>query len=544
MNDTLSPSLRTMLYITAKKTGEEPGAVRLYDDAGLWDDAYYKYDGFETYSFTLKPNVSYRLEINGLTVSLAYRYDPERVIEEGVEFIEPGEQFSFFNRSNLGEALIQQYRNRFHFSPFRGWMNDPNGLCWFHGLYHIFYQYNPNSQQWGNMHWGHAVSSDLIHWTHLPVAAYPQIELLGCQGYRGGAFSGSAVVCDDQMRLFFTRHFGRIDRTWQRQWQVTKNSSDGVSFSHEECCIWGTPEGVLYDFRDPKVTKIKDQWVMVLGGSCQGQPSVMKYTSDDLRNWRYEGVLYQEKNPVYGVAECPDFFELDGVYVLIAGYLYRDTSRTDLRDTLYYIGTYENGSFTPESWGLVDHGKDFYAPQTFEHQGRRICFGWNCCVPGGHIEEPGGSNGTLSLPRELHVRDGQLISAPCQEVKTLFADPQAPGPYYLGLEQPERETEGKIVLAGSEKASLSLMIHGREICLSLKSQEGIQGTLPFTCSFSVSNQIESLEVYVDQALVELYVNGGEAVCTRRFYMENAVLTPGLQQSSFRRVIHKTITSIW
>ena len=138
------------------------------------------------------------MEISELEVSLAYSYCPDCVLEQGVRFIEFKDKAYFYTKDNLKDALTQDYRNTFHFSPYKNWMNDPNGLCWFKGYYHLFYQYNPNGQEWGNMHWGHAVSKDLLHWVHQPVAAYPQIELNGCEGeYRGGAFFWK---CSDRKR--------------------------------------------------------------------------------------------------------------------------------------------------------------------------------------------------------------------------------------------------------------------------------------------------------------------------------------------------------
>ena len=212
----------TRINITGRRTGEQPGCVRIFHKGQLSEEAYYKFSGFETFLFIWEKEQEYEVEISELEVSLAYSYCPDCVLEQGVRFIEFKDKAYFYTKDNLKDALTQDYRNTFHFSPYKNWMNDPNGLCWFKGYYHLFYQYNPNGQEWGNMHWGHAVSKDLLHWVHQPVAAYPQIELNGCEGeYRGGAFSGSAVIEKDVMHLFYTRHFGKTDRSWQRQWPVS-----------------------------------------------------------------------------------------------------------------------------------------------------------------------------------------------------------------------------------------------------------------------------------------------------------------------------------
>lgn len=530
--------LLTYLNVTAKKNGSAPGALRLFQGGHEVDWFYFKYNGWETAFFSLKANTDYTLEVLGLEISLAYRFEPGCVLTDGVEFLD---------LSSPAPAVSQdlprrQFLNQFHFAPPTGWMNDPNGLCWFQGLYHLFYQYNPNSQEWGNTHWGHAVSPDLLHWIHQPIAAYPQIELTECPGYRGGAFSGSAVIQEGVMHLFFTRHFGRIDRSWQRQWQVTMRSLDGISFTPEETCIRGTPAGVLYDFRDPKVTSLPDGWIMVLGGSCCGEPAIFQYTSQDLKNWQYAGILYQETDPAYGIAECPDFFPLDGLFVLIAGYIYRDKTSRQARDTKYYVGTYENGVFAPYCQGLMDEGKDFYAAQTFVHQGRRICFGWNCHMPGNHVTEPGGSNGTLSLPRILCLRENRLCSLPCPEIRNLFAQRSCPGPYFLRL-LINTSADASLTLADSPYGQLSCSICGQQITLRLHQIDKDCRTIPFSCSFHTHSPVRLLEFFVDRALIELFINNGEQVCTKRFYLNQACLVPCILSPSLSILEEWAIRSI-
>lgn len=533
----------TELHITGRGMDGAIGAVRLFLNGGRISDAYYKFPGFETFFFSWKPQTEYELEIENLEITLAYRFNPDTVLEQGVEYLEFGEQVQIYGKENLGNALVQIYRNHHHFSPYKNWMNDPNGLCWFQGYYHLFYQYNPNGQEWGNMHWGHAVSKDLLHWTHQPVAAYPQIELNGCVGYRGGAFSGSAVTENGKMHLYYTRHFGKTDWTWQRQWQVMKESPDGVHFSHEECYIWGTPEGVTWHFRDPKVVRLNGKWNMVLAGAKDDRPCVFRYESENLKDWTYQGVLYQEDNPVYGIAECPDFFCLDGKYVLFVSYIFAD-GRKDGRDVRWYIGTFEHGVFQPEEQDLVDHGRDFYAPQSFAHEGRRISVGWNCCRAGAHIVEEGGNNGSLSLPRILSIKHGRIYATVVPEIKALLEEYRNSGPYYLCLEKSGEGTMD-LILAQSEQAVLEVQVHGKNVELYLKEKKNATDFgLPFACSFAAHSEVTKLEIYVDRAIAELYVNDGEDVCSRRFYMKEAHLEPVVQQGTGWTASIKQIASIW
>lgn len=546
----------THLTVTARKTGGAYGSLRLIRNQRRLADAYYKYEGYETYTLPLIPGIACHMEWKNLAVSLAYVYRERNLLNEGVTFLVFNEDgITEYDSSHIKAAYSQPYRNRFHFSPFTGWMNDPDGLCWYQGYYHLFYQFNPNSDRWGNMHWGHAVSRDLIRWTHLPVVFYPQIELLDNYEFRGGAFSGSAVVDGERMQIFLTRHFGRQDRSWQRQWQVRSESPDGINFAVEEPCIWGTPEGVFYDFRDPKVIPYEGKWLMAVGGTHFHQPAVLWYLSEDLKQWEYQGVLFKEKDPRYGICECPDFFCLDGQYVLIAGFIYADSASPLRRDTRYYIGDFDGKTFTAVTCGLVDYGKDFYAMQSMEHKGRRIAFGWNTTGDGVYVAEPGSANGTAGLPRELYLKNGQLCSYPAEEVKKLYetllfehkitaaglrkiTPVLAGGPYCFELTGlPGRgELSGELVY--NEQEAVAFQLRDGRFSLTLGSGS--------VCRFALAGPVTDLLIYVDRSLVELYINRGMYACTRRFYLPQAVYAVRnlILETGGGRVRLFSLRSIW
>lgn len=510
------------LELIARRTAAPCGSIKIREGQSLRGEYYFKYQGFEACALELSENTEYEVEISGLEISLAYLCGQERILEEGVTFLEFGETgITERGRMEMADVYGGAFRNQYHFAPYKNWMNDPNGLCWFGGCYHLFYQYNPNGFEWGNMHWGHAVSRDLVHWVHLPVVAWPQIELLDNPEFRGGAFSGSAVVEDGRLHLFYTRHFGRTDRSWQRQWQVTAHSDDGVHFSQEETAIWGTPEGVFYDFRDPKVERIEGAWHMVLGGTAYGRPAVLHYQSEDLKSWRYMGVLLEEKDPLYGISECPDLYRLGDRYVLTVGYMFADKGKTgQRRDTKYYIGEIRDGRFVVESEGIYDFGKDFYAVQSFEHEGRRISIGWNCGQEAAW--EEGGSNGTMSIPRQMRLEGERLCMTPVEEIGRLEGEaiPYArkeygyealtDGEYHMALKAADG-LEGSFVLAQSDSRKVRLEIAGRRITLNTGNESDL-------CTFETDEVVVELEIYVDRALVELFVNGGRYTCTRRYFM--------------------------
>lgn len=509
----------------ARKTEEPCGFIRVRTGKKLEGEYYFKFKGYEAYGFEISRNTEYEVEISGLEFSICYLCGHEQIQEEGVQFLEFGKnEVVARNAENLDEAYCQEFRNQFHFAPYKGWMNDPNGLCFFQGYYHLFYQYNPNGILWGNMHWGHAASRDLVHWRHLPVAAYPQIELLDNPEFRGGAFSGSAAVHEGYMHLFYTRHFGRSDRTWQRQWQVTSSTQDGISFSREKIAIWGTPQGVYYDFRDPKVLELDGVWHMLLGGTVNHIPAILDYKSKNLATWHYGGIIYEEHDPRYGVSECPDIYSLGDKYVLVVGYIYAHPEKEEpRRDTVYYTGNWKNGRFEVESQGLYDYGKDLYAVQSFEHDGRRISIGWNCGVD--PVPEGENSNGTASIPREMTLSQGRLSAMPVTEMALLEGEAvdllkeltgkemktAVAGEYRLEGEFPEG-FRGRFTLAqnGSQKAELT--VDGKRIILNTGREEDI-------LSFELKEPVYAFDVFVDRSLIEIFLNHGTYTCTRRYYLK-------------------------
>lgn len=208
----------------------------------------------------LKEGAAYQLEVRGLTVTYAYLSECADILEKGIRLIDMSPA-----REGAGIPGDPPSQTATHFEPPCRWMNDPNGLCRFQGRYHLFYQFNPFDWNWGPMHWAHAVSADLVHWTHLPVAIDPQESLYRDPSLAGGAFSGSALTVDESgdacpgdrasaIRLFLTWHQERIgDNAHQTEYQTTCLCGDGVHVSEQTVLVPGDRQGLAVDFRDPKV---------------------------------------------------------------------------------------------------------------------------------------------------------------------------------------------------------------------------------------------------------------------------------------------------
>ena len=230
-------------------------------------------------------------------------------------------------------------RPRWHFAPQKGWINDPNGLVWFHGKYHLYFQCNPHSNQWDKMHWGHAVSQDLIHWEECQPVLFP--EEIYENDQRGGCFSGSVIEHEGRLYAFYTAVARDAESGLIRSQQCLAWSDDGYQFKkyQKNPIIPESPSGSS-DFRDPKVIFHKDRWQMLVGGTS-GSASDMTshgriylYHSKNLTHWEYDGILYEGEDGEGTMFECPDLFELDGKWIITASPM----NRTDFLPTVYMVG--------------------------------------------------------------------------------------------------------------------------------------------------------------------------------------------------------------
>ena len=286
-------------------------------------------------------------------------------------------------------------RAQFHFSSRRGWNNDPNGLVFADGEYHLYYQHNPYGWGWGNMHWGHAVSKDLVHWKELPIAIYPT-------KYGNWAWSGSAVVDKNN-----TSGWKKGDK----ELIVAAYTSTGRG----ECIVYSNNGGrsfeeyennpvVKHQGRDPRLLwyEPSKHWVMAVYDEYEGKRWIAFYTSPDLKSWTYQ-------SRIEGFYECPDIFCISGKWILTAA------------DSDYMVGEFDGRQFKPETPKLKGHrGRGFYAAQTYSYEpkGRVVQIGWL------QVNTPGMPfNQAMSLPMELNLKrtkEGyRLTWTPVDELKTL-----------------------------------------------------------------------------------------------------------------------------
>ncbi len=329
------------------------------------------------------------------------------------------------------KRIMPEERPAFHLSARTGWMNDPNGFSYYNGEYHMFYQYHPYDSHWGPMHWGHAVSADLLHWQYLPAALAPD-ELYD----RDGCFSGSAIVLPDGRHLLM---YTGVVKEYLRNNEISEVQTqciavgDGINYEkYEKNPVLDEkdlPEGCSrFDFRDPKIWKKADGTYCCIAGNrpADGSGQILLFTSMDCFQWTFKKVLSANRDRFGKMWECPDFFELDGKRVLLISpqdMLPRGFEYHNGNGTLCLIGEYDENTdtFTEEGNQSIDYGIDFYAPQTIlTPDGRRVMIGWmqnwDTCTQH-RTNQPW--FGQMSLPRELSVQGGRLYQKPVEELESM-----------------------------------------------------------------------------------------------------------------------------
>ncbi|WEV61102.1 sucrose-6-phosphate hydrolase [Streptococcaceae bacterium ESL0729] len=434
----------------------------------------------------------------------------------------------------------ERFRLGYHVAAANGWINDPNGFCYFKGYYHIFYQHHPYSENWGPMHWGHARSRDLIHWETLPIALAPDTEGID----EGGCFSGSAIVKDDKLYLVYTGHHyygdGDPEHFWENQNVAV--SEDGIKFEKiaQNPVISSAPEDSTHHFRDPKVWQEGEDFYMVLGNqNKEGLGRVIIYKSQDLIDWTYlTDISYAESVEKEGFMwECPDFFTIDGKDILLTspqGIKAQDEKYRNLFQTGYFVGKMdENHKFNRGEFKELDFGHDFYATQTaLAPDGRRLVFAWMAMWESDMPEKADGWAGALTFPRELSLHGDRLFMKPVREIKDLRTEELVKasinstevnlleGQTNTAEIRADFKTEGSFELNLQDEQANVLMnlaydqANGK-FTLKRADREGDDRF----ANLEVNKNEYDLHILVDTSSVEIFINSGEIVFTERFYIE-------------------------
>ena len=454
------------------------------------------------------------------------------------------------------EKLIKkEERPAFHLSARVGWMNDPNGFSYYNGKYHMFYQYYPYESKWGPMHWGHAVSENLLDWTYLPAALAPD------EPYdKDGCFSGSAVTLTDGKHLLMYTGITKErqeDGSYKDIQRQCLAIGDGITYEKysKNPVIDETklPKGCSrFDFRDPKIWQKEDgTYACVIGNRpTDGSGQILLFTSKNGLECKFENVLIENNNRFGKMWECPDFFKLDGKWILLTSpqdMLAEGLEYDNGNGTLCMIGNLDEktNTFKEESNQSIDYGIDFYAPQTvLTSDGRRIMIGWmqnweTCSIRS--EQEPW--FGQMSLPRELFLKNGRLYQKPirefdekrCNEViykNVMFSDTitlDGIKGRRIDMELRIRPKENEemfykftVKFAQNENHWTALSFCPRESMLKIdrKFSGSRRAIIHQRCSkVDFSNKELKLRIILDRFSVEVFVNDGEQVVTATMYTD-------------------------
>ncbi len=423
-------------------------------------------------------------------------------------------------------------RQKLHLKAPDNWVNDPNGFIYYKGQYHMFYQYFPYGPRWGTMHWGHAVSEDLVNWEHKGIALFPTKR-----EDQNGCFSGSAVEKDGKMHIIYTgiRYEGSnpedIHVHQEHRFEATQMkivSRDGFTFDN-----WADKSVILppvtdsrighrMHTRDPKVWRGKDAWYMILGSTLdEKQGTALFYKSEDLENWEYVNRAIKPSLPGW-MWECPDYFETEGGKVLLLSVMgiVENGGRREEHAVCFPVDFQENNCQMemPDDYQFLDYGMDLYAAQTtLDEAGRRVMMAW-LRMPEKTDE---GWIGMFSSPRTVSVRDGHIYFSMHPNIRRAYSrkitdvSKASPEGYMARFDL----KDGEMVDLGG----FLIYREGNRICTDRRKVfAAVNGGYYAQSARLISKTPEiqgeaHLEVLVDENMVEAFVNDGEYVITNAVY---------------------------
>ncbi len=458
--------------------------------------------------------------------------------DKGLDKIKQSSKYSF--------EYNETYRPLYHFTPQYGWMNDPNGMVYHDGVYHLFFQYNPYGARWGNMHWGHAISKDLVNWQYQPTAIAPD--------KLGAVFSGSAVIDHDN-----TAGFGKgamiaiYTSAGERQTQSIAYSLDGgKTFTKYE----GNPvltDANIIDFRDPKVFwhAPSKQWVMSLATT----QTITFYGSKNLKKWTRLSEFGEGLGGHGGVWECPDLFPLtyEGKTKWVLFVSINPGGPNGGSATQYFIGDFDGKTFTPDAMNYplwLDYGRDNYAGVTWSNvpaaDGRRLFIGWMSNWDYANEIPTVNFRSAMTVARTLRLaHNGEhlvVASEPVKEMESLRREPLSladkttfdtvtfenflpnnQGAYELTFTVTPNDTDSFSFSIENTKGEVLTYLF--DIAKKTLLVDRTKSSVAFNTNFAetlikaplTAKKSYMVRLLVDKASTELFVNNGEVVQTNTVF---------------------------
>lgn len=471
--------------------------------------------------------------------------------------------------TNNASTVGTTYRHTYHLMPDIGWMNDPNGLCYYDGYYHLFYQHNPYSPNWDSMHWGHARSKDLIKWEYLPIVLAPD-KSYDCLG----VFSGGAIEVDGKLNILYTAVGpGGV------QQQAVATSYDGINFTKRNVnpAIDSSmrADSRITDFRDPYVYELDGMYYALVGGKNEGPGGkILLYKSKDFLSWSYVGTLFDSTLTNTGMFECPNYIRLGDKDILLSSpQSIRDQDMANyqnIHSVTYQIGEidYENGTFTNDlgfnSMEEFDKGFDFYATQTLKHDNQSIMLAWMNGWSRSYPSSVDGWAGEMTLPRTLELKDNHIYQSPLPAIKNYFTNEKIIEEISLNNNEQNlefsgdkltfnatfdvSELNGKVgfkLLKGADEetniyydSTMNKVIFDRRNSGKKINSSDDDGELDvrYASITPIDNKI-TFEIYVDVSSVEVFINDGYYTMSGLVYPTNNDLAYSVYSTGSAKMIN-------
>lgn len=429
------------------------------------------------------------------------------------------------------------WRQAFHIQPISGLLNDPNGFCYYNGEYHLFYQWFPLGPVHGLKHWYHTTSTDLATFQNKGIAVTPDTKWDS-----HGAYSGSGIVVNGQFYIVYTGN--HRTEAWDRvPYQVIAQIENGEAIN-KTMIIDGPHEGYTDHYRDPKVWFENGLYYMVLGAQRTNETgTIVVYTSTDFKEWTFKGELNTTYDDFGYMWECPDVFSLNNQDVVLfcpQGLDPVDGKYQNIYQSGYLIGHIDKSTLemTHGEFHELDHGFDFYAPQTtLDKDGNRILVGWMGLPDTDYPTDEYGWAHCLTLPRVLTIEEGKLRQRPVPSLQKLRRNEETALGYATRKNVKLHPYEGKayellvdileneapefyLELKVSRKESTLLTYNKAERRLTLErfdSGRVSQEVVGTSRSIVLEKDLSQLQIFVDHSSIEIFINDGEAVMTTRIF---------------------------
>lgn len=416
-----------------------------------------------------------------------------------------------------------KYKLNFHLIPPSGWLNDPNGLCQFKGVNHIYYQYTPFDATWGMKLWGHYTTEDWINYKEYEPFLFSDIK-----DDKDGVYSGSAFIKDEDIYFYYTGNVKHTDKKYdyitagREQNTIMLKSKDGFTYDEKRTILRNCDyPNMSCHVRDPQIIEKNGNYYMVLGArDLDDKGCVLIYVSKDLENWSYHMRIDTQEKFGY-MWECPNLIEIENKMFLIC------CPQGVEQVGINYANIYQCGyfpidiDFEGKEYGLgkfveLDRGFDIYAPQTFtDEKGRKILIGWMGIPDADYTNTPTVEKGwqhALTMPRELKVNENRIVQVPLEEFKKL------------------RVIENKKEIEEVENLELNFIFNScKNLEITLRKDIKINYsnnilTLNLEkCGYGRKDrsvfidELKNLQIFLDSSSIEIFVNSGEEVFTSRCY---------------------------